>query len=136
MKRTEASPEDIKRTTDLIRRTGAMRAVDVCQALGFSRDYCNQVLAACRGLKRARIDLLTHYMTPAECSSRKKVAAAAKKARWAANSRKALEAAKAPTIDASEDGEDWPMKRLVVPAAYALPMRTNAARWVFDWRPE
>lgn len=136
MKRTATQPDDIKRATDLIRRTGAMRADDVAKTCGWGRDYCRQVLDACRGIKPGRIDRLTHYMTPAEHSRRKREAERKRKARWAANRTKAAAAAVAPNrYDDVPECEDLLPRQVVVAAAYAPPLRTNAARSVFEWRP-
>ena len=126
-------PDDIKRTTELVRLNGAMRADAVCQALGYGRDYGRQVLDSCPALFKCRIDRITHYATRAECERRLKAAAAANKVRWAENARKAREAA---SVEIDEDErEDLPMKRAIVPAACAPRPVTRAPRSVFEWRP-
>ena len=136
MKRKEVNPIDIDTVVELIQRKGATRPEDIGAAFGWSRDYLRQVLDACLGLKTYRIDRLTHYMTAAECASRKIAAERAKRARWARNRNRAnVAAASLDNYEGVEDVGDWLPNRPNVPAAVAVPLLTKAPRWVFEWRP-
>lgn len=136
MKRSVIKPADIEAATDLIHRTGAMQLNDIGTTYGWGRDYTRQVLRECQGIKARRVLRITHYMTSAEYGRRKKEAERLKGIRWNENRRKAKEALLAlDRYEGVEDTADWPVNRAVVSAKYSTPIKVNAARWVFEWRP-